>query len=242
MRRQNDWLSHHGISGQRWGVQNGPPYPLSSATHKAVLKKGKKVQSMSMDKPKDPDKGMYVSFTFGDKKFYKETMPEYYKTLGAKVSYKNIYTLTEDLVVPNEQTVKDTLEKLILNDKIDTSKMEKILEESFTETKVKQLQKKRALGLDSDAPLYNVFRDYIDRRDFKGLCHDPDFLAWYGFRYYAVANLWSERGPLENALKEQGYNGMFDYEDINFHGTKKPVIIFDASKTLGHDYISKMVK
>lgn len=23
-----DWLMHHGIKGQKWGVRNGPPYPL----------------------------------------------------------------------------------------------------------------------------------------------------------------------------------------------------------------------
>lgn len=26
----NDYLSHHGIKGQKWGVENGPPYPLGS--------------------------------------------------------------------------------------------------------------------------------------------------------------------------------------------------------------------
>ena len=25
-----DALSHHGIEGQKWGVRNGPPYPLGS--------------------------------------------------------------------------------------------------------------------------------------------------------------------------------------------------------------------
>ena len=25
----NDYLSHHGIKGQKWGVENGPPYPLN---------------------------------------------------------------------------------------------------------------------------------------------------------------------------------------------------------------------
>lgn len=23
-----DFLSHHGVQGQKWGVKNGPPYPL----------------------------------------------------------------------------------------------------------------------------------------------------------------------------------------------------------------------
>lgn len=25
-----DWLAHHGILGQKWGVKNGPPYPIGS--------------------------------------------------------------------------------------------------------------------------------------------------------------------------------------------------------------------
>lgn len=27
----NTYLTHHGITGQKWGVQNGPPYPLSNS-------------------------------------------------------------------------------------------------------------------------------------------------------------------------------------------------------------------
>lgn len=26
----DDYLAHHGVRGQKWGVQNGPPYPLGS--------------------------------------------------------------------------------------------------------------------------------------------------------------------------------------------------------------------
>ena len=25
----SDYIAHHGIQGQKWGVRNGPPYPLS---------------------------------------------------------------------------------------------------------------------------------------------------------------------------------------------------------------------
>ena len=34
-------LYHHGIKNQQWGVQNGPPYPLDRATHRAVVKQTK---------------------------------------------------------------------------------------------------------------------------------------------------------------------------------------------------------
>lgn len=32
------WLAHHGIEGQKWGVQNGPPYPLDKKTSIKVKK------------------------------------------------------------------------------------------------------------------------------------------------------------------------------------------------------------
>ena len=31
-------LYHHGIKGQKWGVRNGPPYPLSAQTHASVVR------------------------------------------------------------------------------------------------------------------------------------------------------------------------------------------------------------
>ena len=38
-RMKDDTLSHHGIEGQKWGVRNGPPYPLGSGDHsKAELR------------------------------------------------------------------------------------------------------------------------------------------------------------------------------------------------------------
>lgn len=37
-----DYLSHHGIKGQKWGEQNGPPYPLSGKLHNMVVRGNKK--------------------------------------------------------------------------------------------------------------------------------------------------------------------------------------------------------
>ena len=37
-----DFLEHHGILGMKWGVQNGPPYPLDTKTHNGVIAKIKK--------------------------------------------------------------------------------------------------------------------------------------------------------------------------------------------------------
>lgn len=42
MYSENDWwsfLAHHGIRGQKWGVRNGPPYPLAAGSHSAAEKR-----------------------------------------------------------------------------------------------------------------------------------------------------------------------------------------------------------
>ena len=36
-----NYLIHHGIKGQHWGIQNGPPYPLDAKTHRKVIDKAK---------------------------------------------------------------------------------------------------------------------------------------------------------------------------------------------------------
>lgn len=36
--RTKEYLSHHGILGQKWGVRNGPPYPIGSSSKSTDLK------------------------------------------------------------------------------------------------------------------------------------------------------------------------------------------------------------
>lgn len=39
---ETTYLKHHGILGQKWGVKNGPPYPLTGRTMSSSEKKAKK--------------------------------------------------------------------------------------------------------------------------------------------------------------------------------------------------------
>ena len=50
MYSDNDWWSflvHHGIKGQKWGVRNGPPYPISPGDHSSSEKKAMSNQAKS---------------------------------------------------------------------------------------------------------------------------------------------------------------------------------------------------
>ena len=45
-----DYLSHHGILGQRWGKRNGPPYPLGVGDHSASEKRAGWQRSLTGNK------------------------------------------------------------------------------------------------------------------------------------------------------------------------------------------------
>lgn len=40
----SDFLMHHGIKGQKWGVENGPPYPLSAKDYSAAEKRQNRIK------------------------------------------------------------------------------------------------------------------------------------------------------------------------------------------------------
>lgn len=47
-----NYLSHHGIKGQKWGVMHGPPYPLEKATSSGIIKRAKKKADKKPEKKK----------------------------------------------------------------------------------------------------------------------------------------------------------------------------------------------
>lgn len=63
-----DYLTHHGILGQKWGKKNGPPYPLGASDHSASEKRagwrksldngGKKADNKKKTKDIGPKKGL----------------------------------------------------------------------------------------------------------------------------------------------------------------------------------------
>ena len=52
----SDFLEHHGIKGQRWGIHNGPPYPLDSKTSSAIKKEGQEKLRVNAKEYKEREK------------------------------------------------------------------------------------------------------------------------------------------------------------------------------------------
>lgn len=86
---ESTYLSHHGIDGMKWGVQNGPPYPLDRQTHNRVVNKehAKAKRNLSKAKTYNLDKWgksketniLYITGLSGSGK---STVANYFKSKG----------------------------------------------------------------------------------------------------------------------------------------------------------------
>lgn len=56
----SNYISHHGIQGQEWGVKNGPPYPIEDGKHSKKEKKFKnKGENKKEEKKKTKEQEAY---------------------------------------------------------------------------------------------------------------------------------------------------------------------------------------
>lgn len=129
-----NYLSHHGIKGQKWGVMHGPPYPLGSHTS-AMIKKGKKVAAKAK---KTYDKKIKPKVNDLAKKgsdFYEKNMPEEGKQAINKAAKKTkeVYEVNKEMVkkgISNyksnyDSTKNDLKAKSVLSGKEDVTWEEK---------------------------------------------------------------------------------------------------------------------
>lgn len=101
---KDDELSHHGIEGQKWGVRNGPPYPLDSGDHSAAERRAMRKDSKQIYKRIKSRTG-YSSYIPSDKR--KEKLEEYYKKYPEIAECKKAWE--DALEFPKSKEVKNYL-------------------------------------------------------------------------------------------------------------------------------------
>lgn len=166
-----DELYHHGIQGQKWGVRNGPPYPIEDP----VMKKGTKLNSISFLPNTAAGSEAYsrrnVMYAFRpddewDAKVYRGPFA-YGKSLksGFRMPlYEHEYETSRDLKMPTSNQRYDEFVKLAKEDKVtkkDLQKHKKLLEQYGPANNLSEAAKKvnpRKLSSEEDyKAAYEIF-------------------------------------------------------------------------------------
>lgn len=246
-----DYICHHGILGQKWGVRNGPPYPLSGGAYTAsekkqiykkralknsiynkkhfdmTLDKGTNLNTLSYDKNRTKNADMYyATYTRADKDKYNALFNTPIKDVnGRKVlKYKITNKTTKDVRVASEDSGQEAFLELYSSSRDFSNYVKDRMEKKFVQDKYK-------------------FRGYRESKNvLDKLKSDPAYIpsqkeveALYRMFNYVIPNEDSDtvkqRNRFFDKLKDSGYSAVLDTNDAIYGGFKAnaPVIVFDAT-------------
>lgn len=211
-------LFHHGIKGQRWGVRNGPPYPIEDK----VLRKGTRLNSVSTYSTPDAYKSNgHWMYTYNpddkwDRAIYTGPFLKY-KALyyGWKYANEHEFEVVKDLKLPTKKERVDEFIDLYAKKK---------------DVTVADLEKVREMVIN-----YNVKTDHdIRNLDVQNLKTRDDYEAAYELFNHAMENVAAFKSTKSYAdLMEQKYDAMVDDNNQGtYNGAHDPIIIFRANEAL----------
>lgn len=136
MEQWRDELYHHGIQGQKWGVQNGPPYPLDYNDHSDKEKRLMKKDARKLQKRINESEKIYA---------HKSVSARHNKAKADDYNFKGLKT--EKLVDINKA---EMYYKAYMRDMTDRNKAEE-----YTNSIIKEIMDK-GYGLYSLNKLYDT--------------------------------------------------------------------------------------
>ena len=111
------YLMHHGIQGQKWGVENGPPYPLGRDAYDAligndkiaeVIRAGDNIYRATGSKESNLRNGAYVSNEKDNKDFYQKHFKDFYY---GEDTYTAKYTAVKDVPIASNKVADEIFTK-----------------------------------------------------------------------------------------------------------------------------------
>lgn len=216
-----DYLGHTGILGMKWGVRNGPPYPLKEGERSSeekrlndtTIEKGTKLYRVTFNDGDSDEHRTYVSGNMGDASTYalRALFLQKANILQGTPVIKE-YIVNNNMKMAGENTIREAHKNII--------------------SKYNDLELGKMVA-NSDDYSYD---DYIDfgRTHRKHVLGDSKYITYHELVFNLIANDRANNQitkQVYDSLKKSGYDGMVDIYDLNKQSSD-PYILFSNKKDL----------
>lgn len=218
-----DYICHYGRKNQKWGVRNGPPYPIEDKVLKAGTRLNSVSSTWSTDEYKNTGRSIYTyrPDELWDKKVYEGAFADYLVTYrGARQLRIHEFETTEDMKMPTSKERKDRFKEL-LNDKQKGETVKKDLKD------VQDLLVKYHIGNLKEQEQYKNF----DVNDIKT---EDDLKVAYDIFNHAMETSYYYKSTREYMdIMQKNYDAMVDDNNQgSYNEARDPIIVFNARKFL----------
>lgn len=220
------YLAHYGVKGQKWGVRNGPPYPIEDK----VLRKGTILSSVSTKL--DPEKiaardkkwmYFYNQDDEWDKKVYEGAFATYlqdYRSAGRQVVARYQYEIVKDLKMPNKSERYNAF-KTILNENN---------KETINDIKDYQKYAKESVRKGNTNPSYKKYA----KINLNKLKTEADYELAYEMFNHCMENISQYKSAKKYAdYMSKNYDAMVDDNNQGrYNRAHDPIIIFRVDQAI----------
>lgn len=219
----DDYLAHHGVQGQHWGVRHGPPYPIQDK----VLRKGTRLNSVSHKYLHGDDykKNKRWMYTYNpddewDKKVYEGPFSIYLAQRGAQFVKRHEFEVVDDLILA------------------DSGERMQEFKDLYNDSKTKKDVIKDIKNVQSMLVQYKVgnVKEQEEYKNFNAdnIQTDDDYRIAYSIFNHAMEATYAYKSTSEYAKRIAAkYDGMVDDNNVNvYNKAHDPIVIFNADKFL----------
>lgn len=190
------YIKHHGILGQKWGKQNGPPYPLKGGDYSA--EETRKIRRKRLD-----PNSIY------NKRHFDETLKAD-KTKLQTLSFNKDRTQGVDMFYASHKTLDNNVYKALLNQPVPKDVLDENGNKIGTE-KIYRFSIKNKLNSDikvaSEDSAAKIFGDlYKENRDFYNFVTEPDrMMKYFDQKRLGIQGYREAKGVLDKMTSNPDY-------------------------------------